>query len=1129
MQRITQAVLICFTLLCHQQLWGQLDLNLRNTSLTQVIAAVESQSDYRFTYDEATAQSVQFNRIRIKNGSIENVLDVLEKESNCSFTVAGNLIGVKMLDSQSTTSKEESSISTPNTIAPSSIKLTGEVSDTKTGEPLIGATVVVQGNSTGAVTDIEGKYNIEVSSEDQTLIFSYVGYQEETAAIADRTTIDIALAPITEVLDEVIVIGYTEKRVRDLTGSVGVVKLDGVQNQPLNSIEQALQGRVAGAQVTNDGAPGGGVSVRIRGYGTIGNNEPLYIIDGVPTKSGLNQFNTNDIASIQILKDAAATAIYGARAANGVVILTTKKGNYSGEQKITFDSYVGVQEATNLPEMLNTQQYANLLWEAQQNAGLIPSNDVFGTNRETPIIPEFLDDAQTIPANQEGTDWFDELFEPALMQSYNLGFRSGSERSRMAFSASYLEQDGIMQYTGFERYTLRSNTEFKTNNELVTIGQNLTFSYSDRTIAPANAALGSRIIHAYRMNPIVPLTDINGDWASSVKGVQGAENPVALSYFDRNDERVSSRIFGNAYLSIEPISDLVFKTDFGIDYELFNLKNYSPRFKMGDAERAVNSFQQINQTTLNWVWNNILKYNKTFGKHHFSALAGSEAIQFTFDEFGASRDNFFTDDLDYIYLSSGEGQQTNFGSGTQWALFSLFGRIDYDFANRYLIGASIRRDGSSRFSENNRYAIFPAVSLGWRISDEPFMQPLNWLDDLKARASWGQSGNQEIGDFAAFSSFATNSNNTNYDLNGTNSSVVTGFAANRLGNPNIVWETTTQTNIGLDASLFDYRLTLSADYFIKNTEDVLLQRPTLAIEGKAEAPFTNAGRMENTGFELQLAYRSNPKKDFAYEISANATIVRNEVLELADDVKFIPGFVSNSATRNLTISRTEVGLPIAQLYGHVVEGIFNSQAEVNEHAEQAGKGIGRLKFKDLNNDGIINDDDRTVIGNPHPDLIYGLNFSVSYKQFDLSLFLQGVQGVDIYNFTRYYTDFYFDLGNRHERILDAWSPSNTSATIPRISAVDVNNELRPSTYFVEDGSFLRIKNLQIGYTCPFNKGKLRLYVQGSNLFTFTEYEGLDPEVSLFSYTSRNRNLDLGVDRGIYPNSRVFSLGVNLEL
>ena len=1128
----TSKVLFCFLL---SLLWigakaqTKVDLNLIDVSVLEVIERIEAASDYRFIYNRDDVQQYEIERLSFQATKVPEILEYIETQVPLEFLVRRKSVSIRVnLDAL----QQDQYAANKRAAELKENQIRGVVRNSSTGESLIGAAVYFKDYPTkGTVTDLSGRFQLSIPKGSQFLIISYVGFQDQEVSIGTQTEIEVELSVAASTLDEVVVVGYTEKKVKDLTGAVGLVKLEEVKNQPINSLEQALQGRVAGTQVTSDGAPGGGVSVRIRGYGTIGDNEPLYIIDGVPTKSGLNQFNVNDIASMQILKDAAATAIYGARAANGVVIITTKKGKYEGEQKILFDHYIGVQEASNLPAMLNTQEYADLFWQAQKNAGLIPSNDVFGSNAEAPIVPEFLDAEQTIRSNQAGTDWFGELFAPALIQSYNLGYVSGTERGRMAFSASYFNQEGIIRYTGFERYTLRSNTEFKAAKDILKIGQNISFSYSDRTAVPANAALGSRIIHAYRMNPIVPVRDINGNWASSVKGVQGAENPVALNFFDRNDQRLSSRIFGNVYAILEPIKNLKLKTNFGIDYELFNLKNYSPRFQMGDALRAVNSFEQINRNTLNWVWNNTLSYSRQFQKHKLNFLAGTEAIRFNLEEFGASRDNFFTDDLNYIYLNSGEGQQTNFGEGTRWALFSIFGRLDYSFDEKYLLGVALRRDGSSRFSSSNRYAVFPAFSVAWRLSSEPFLKANKLLDDLKLRLSWGQSGNQEIGDFASFSSFATNSNDTNYDLNGTNSSVITGFTPNRLGNPNIVWETTSQSNIGVDATMFDYHLRFSVDYFIKNTENILLQRPTLAIEGQAEPPFVNAGRMKNQGLELQIAYSGNIGQDFSFELSLNGTAVRNEVLELADDVEFIPGFVSNSSTRNLTISRTQVGLPIAQLYGHVVEGIFNSQGEVDSHAEQVGKAIGRLKFQDLNGDGLIDDKDRTVIGNPHPDYVYGMNFNARYKNFDCSIFLQGVQGVELYNFTRYYTDFYFDLGNRHSRILEAWSPNNTNTSIPRLASVDTNNELRPSTYFVEDGSFLRLKNLQIAYTFYFNNTQhkqLRVFIQGSNLFTLTKYQGIDPEVSLASYSSRNRNLDLGVDRGIYPNSRVLSIGANLE-
>ena len=1128
---LTTILFSCTILLLTGQNRTKISINLNNPSLLEVINAIEEQSSFRFVYDKAELTPFRLSTINFINQSIDKILKSIETELPIEFLKKNQIISIRLINVVNQNGKNRDPNLPNNSDSRPNRLITGYVMDANSDDALVGATVKIKGTDIGTVTDINGSYQITGPDTISTLVFSYIGYQTKEVEIGNKNTLNVTLNVTSTVIEEVIVIGYTEKKVKDLTGSVGVLKVDKIANQPINGLEQALQGRVAGLQVTNDGAPGGGVSVRIRGYGTIGDNQPLYIIDGVPTKDGLNQFNFNDVASVQVLKDAAAAAIYGARAANGVVIVTTKKGNYEGNQTINFDTYFGIQEAVNLPTMLNTQNYADLLWQAQKNSGLIPSNDVYGTDPQNPVIPDFIDGDNSIRSSLPGTDWFQELFQPALIQSYNLGYQSGTSQSRMAFSASYLKQEGIMEYTGFERYTIRSNTEFKTKNDLVKIGQNLSFSVSDVTDVPTNLALGSRIIHAYRMNPVVPLRDINGEWASSVRGVQGAENPLALNYFDRNDEQLNSRVFGNVYAVLQPVKGVELKTNFGLDYNIFNRKDYSPRFSMGDAQRTVNSLFQLNRTTLNWVWNNTLSFQKQIANHQIDVLVGTEAIRFNFEEFSASRDDFFTDDINYVYLGSGEGQQSNNGFGTDWALFSVFGRIDYAFADKYLLAGSLRRDGSSRFSNDNRYGIFPAFSVGWRISKEGFLQEINWLNDLKLRGSWGESGNQEIGDFASFSSFATNSNDTNYDLNGTNTNVVTGFAANRLGNPNILWETTTQTNFGIDASLLDYKLTISADYFIKNTEDILLQRPTLAVEGQAEAPFVNAGEMENKGFEFSLGYSGKAFQGFTFSVNANATVVRNKVIQLADDVEFIPGFVSNSSTRNLTISRTQAGLPISQIYGHIVEGIFNSQTEVDNHAEQNGKAIGRLQFQDINNDGIIDDLDRTVIGNPHPDLIYGFNFSANYKNFDLSIFFQGVQGVELYNFTRYYTDFYFDLGNRHERILNAWSPNNTNSTIPRISAVDTNNELRPSSYFVEDGSFLRLKNIQLGYTFLFgnkNRGQLRLYVQGHNLLTITNYEGLDPEVSLASYSNRDRNLDLGVDRGVYPNSRILSVGANFK-
>ncbi len=1100
------------------------NMSFEDVTVRQVFQEIEENSEFIFLYSE---KSVDLNRkvsILADKKKVNFILDQLFEGTNNYYEINDRQIAI-MLKKERDVPAESIKKKKPIEQEPQKKTIKGKVTDEK-GLPLPGVSIVVKGTTTGIVTNFDGIYTLELPDNAVILVYSFIGMVTQEIRIEGKTEINIILYEDVQELDDVIVVGYSTMKKGDLTGSVGVVDMEQISNLPVNGLDQALQGQVSGVQVTSSGGPGGGVSVRVRGYGTIGNNDPLYIIDGVPTKSGLNHFNMNDIESIQVLKDASATAIYGSRAANGVIVVTTKKGRF-GESKITFDSYVGMQSAVNLPEMLNTQQYADLFWQAQKNAGLPPSNEIFGDG-DQPVIPEYLNDENTIKSSVPGTEWFNELFSPALMQFYNLGYQAGNENLRSAISLSFLDQNGIMKYTGFNRINFKINTEYK--GKYFTIGENLFIAVANKQSASTNSALGSRVTHAYRMNPIVPVKDINGNWASSVKGVQGAENPVALNYYNRNDISKSTRIFGDIYAELTFAKDFSFRTNFGVDILQTNYKNYDPKFKMGDAERKQSKFSQQYSNSQNYIWNNLLKYNKNLNGHNIAALIGTEAIKNTYDKFGASRSEYLSDEIDYVYLNTGEGLQSNFGYGTQWALFSVFSRVDYNYNSKYILSASVRRDGSSRFSKNNKHATFPAFSTGWRISEESFMQDMDKLDDLKLRFAWGQSGNQEIGNFPYYSSFTTSSNDANYDITGANTSTATGFIASRIGNPDIRWETTTQMNFGIDASLFQ-RVNISADYFIKNSEDILLQRPTLAVEGQSEAPFVNTGKLSNKGFELQVNYNSNPQKDFTYSIGGNISIIRNKVLELANDVDYLNGLVSNSSTRNLVISRTEVGLPIAQFYGYVADGIFKSQQELDNHAAQEGKAIGRIRYKDVHEDGVIDEKDRTVIGNPHPDFMYALNFSASYKKFDVSMIFQGVQGVDLFNFTRYYTDFFYDLGNRHVRILDSWSTSNPNAKIPRISAVDSNNELRSSSYFVEDGSFLRIKNLQLGYTTSFEQfgvSKFRVYVQAQNLFTFTKYEGMDPEVSLVNNSSEKRNLDIGVDRGIYPNSRTILLGVNIE-
>ena len=956
-------------------------------------------------------------------------------------------------------------------------QVSGTVTAATDGSLLIGVNILVKGTDTGASTDVDGRFTLETPTPNDTLVVSYIGFRTQEIPVAGRSTIDIVMELDQLQLDAVVVTGYSTQRKRDLTGAVGVVDAAQVRELPVNGIEQAIQGRIAGVQVTTDGAPGGNTSVRVRGYSTIGNNDPLYIIDGIPSKSGINQINLTDVESIQVLKDAAATAIYGSRSANGVIIVTTKKGR-EGTSSFALDSYVGIQSATNLPDLLSAQEYGDLLWQAQQNAGLTPTNLVYG-NGPNPVVPAFIDEAQTIPSGD--TDWPDELFETAAIQSHTLGISSGGANRRSYVSVSYLGQEGIIQNTNFERVGLRVNNDLQLLDRL-TIGQNLNLAYSEQVSVSNNAAIGGLVINSYLQPSIVPVRDINGDFAGPVNGLGDASNPVATTYFNRDNSSENVKLFGNAFAALEIVDGLTLRTNIGIDYNTFDLKQFFPTFQTGILARTTSSLRQSNIRDINWVWNNVATYENEFDLHNLTVLVGTEAIQNDFEQFQASREDFLIDDVDFRFLNSGQGVQTNTGFGSRWSLFSVFGRVNYAFNDKYLVSASVRRDGSSRFGSENRYGTFPAFSAGWLLSEENFFPSNAFVNYLKLRASWGQSGNQEIGDFASFTTFSTRSADTNYDITGSNNSVQPGFAIQQVGNPDLKWETTTQTNIGLDATLLDNTVLLTMDYFIKNTDDILVQRPSLAVEGQADAPFINAGEIENTGLEIGATYFSPQYGDFSFEIGGNFSFIDNEVKSLSDEVVFLTGAVSNNATRGLTISRTTAGLPIAQIYGHVADGIFQTQAEVDAHASQSGAAIGRIRYRDLDGNGVIDDNDRQVIGNPHPDMMYGINLAANYKNFSLSLFFQGVTGVELYNFSRYYTDFFFDPFNKHSRLLDAWSPENTGSSIPQVSTVNTNDELRPSTYFIEDGSYLRLKNIQLSYAVPVRNTRLnrvRVYLQGT--------------------------------------------------
>ena len=1010
--------------------------------------------------------------------------------------------------------------------------VSGTITD-NLGEPLPGASIMEKGTTNGTTTDFDGNFSIDVSDENAILVISYIGFTTQEVSLNGEANISVTLLENAAALSEVVVTGYTSERKSDLTGAVAIVDMGGVVSQPVASVDNMLQGQVSGVNVVSSASPGGPSSLRIRGYSTIRNNDPLYVIDGVPTTSGINLINPNDIESLQVLKDASSSSIYGSRAANGVVIITTKKGK-SDETKVSINMHSGIQNTTNLPNNLSAENYGNVYWQGFANDGITPAHAIYGNGAKA-VIPDFLDAENTIPS--ANTDWVGEIFDPAIIQSYNLSLAKGGEKSHSMFSLGYFDQEGTLKYTDFSRITARLNSDYKLFNDVVTIGENLTVAYSKSVGTSTNSLLGNAVYDAFRIPSIAPVYDINGEFTGYP--LSDTQNPLGNLYRNKDNIENRVRLFGNVFTEIQLFEDLKFKTNFGLNYTTSDRTSFSPTYKEPNPQRVINSLSVRNNKQFDWVWSNTLNYTKTFAdKHNFSALVGIESIENLYEVTTASIDDLPTNELNIRILNAGDqGTQTNSGDKIEYSLFSYFGKLNYTYDNKYLFSATLRRDGTSKLL-NNRWGTFPALSAGWKISEENFFNNEGVISNLKLRAGWGVTGNQDIPAYQTLSGYSSNPYYSNYAIDGAQNTTQTGFTLSRIANPDLKWETTTQTNIGLDFGFLNDALTFSADYFYKNTEDLLLFK-TLAPD---QAGFSNSGQwqnvgeMENKGFEFTADYQSDRAKDFNFNIGVNFSVIDNELLSLGEGINFIetdPG-VLHSVNFDQSTSRTAVGQPIASFYGHVVEGIFASDAEAAS-SNQSSAVAGDYRFKDINNDNVIDDRDRTFIGSPHADFTYGINFTANYKALDLTLFFQGSQGNDIYDLSRYYTDF-FNLANynKNDRILNAWTPQNTNTDLARVSLNDPNNNIRPSSYYVQDGSFLRLKTFQLGYTLPENvaekikASRIRVYLEAYNLFTITGYEGLDPEIGLQNYDSDDRNLDIGVDRGIYPSSQTFTLGLNFN-
>lgn len=989
------------------------------------------------------------------------------------------------------------------------ITVHGTVISRSDDEPLIGASVLCEATKAGVSTDIDGRFELSVPAG-STLKVSYVGYV--TAEAKAQPEMTVYLDENSAMLNEVVVIGYQTVRKADLTGAVSVMNMKEPLSENSGNIMNSMAGKLPGVNVVPDAAPGGTGSIRVRGMSTANSsNDPLYIIDGVPTDN-INFINPADIESMQVLKDAASASIYGSRAANGVVVITTKQGK-GDRMTININYAASAQTVAKRYDMLSADEWGQAYWAASKNSNITPSHVLYG-NGPVPVLQPYVGGDTNFPT--ANTDWQDQVYQTAWTNNLTASVANNTEKGSVMFSLNYINQNGNIKETFYERYGARINSRYDFN-KYITIGENLALARWTNRGADVAGDRGIPFT-AMSQHPALPVRGLNGEWARPIALIASdLANPVQIISNTKDNNLASWRILGNAYLEVKPIDGLAIKTNIGIEHSQYFNNTLGRATNPGD----VNSVSSVYGQGDTWTWTNTANYNKTFAeKHHLTVLLGTEAIGYTFRDLSASREGYEFEDSDFMQIGSGTGTRNNGGGKTQWSVFSLFGKIDYNYADRYLASFTIRRDENSRFAKGNRAGVFPAFSLAWRPTQEAFFPENDVLSDMKIRYSWGQNGNANIPAlYPAYSTYIFNTGNGAYDINGTNSSTVSGITLASTGNPDLKWETTYQHNIGVDFLFFNGALNLSADWFIKKTKDMLTIPPALDVAGENAAMWLNTGDMKNTGWEITLGYNSPQYGDFSWSGSLNLSQYKNELVTLNSRQKFIGGD-----------SRLIPGQPMGVYYGYVCDGIFQNASEVANHATQTGAAPGRLIFRDLNGDGVINDDDRCIIGDPNPDLSLGLNLKFNYRAFALDMFFAGDFGQDIQNHMKrqLYSMNYGNLAtNRGKDILNAWRPDNTGSDIPALSLTDDNNESRFSTYYIENGSYMKMKYLKLSYKLPskiirkIGASNLDVYGQVENVFTITKYKGLDPEILPGGYGSL-------VDNGAYPRPRTFTVGLNLQ-
>lgn len=1069
---------------------AKVSIRMNNVKLDKILNEIENQTDYLFIYNN----QVDINKItsvKVKNEAVAQVLDRILSGTGINYELEGTHIiltteAIKDLHAQQQAKT-----------------VTGTVTDVS-GEPIIGANIRIKGTTTGTITDIDGNFSIK--AEPQSVIeVSYIGYLTQETVINNQKSIRFLLKEDTKTLDEVVVIGYGVQKKADLTGSVANINTEKLNTQSNANIGQALQGKIAGVDIVSQGgAPGSGTRIMVRGIGTLNNASPLYIVDGMYMNS-IDHINPNDIASIDVLKDASSAAIYGSRAANGVIIVTTKEGsNTEGKPIIDLSVNLGISTASKFLDMLDAKGWAEVTTIARQAIG-------------KPAL-----DMATDLANKPDNDWQDIMFRPALMQNYNLSVKGGGKYSTYYTGLGYFNQDGIVKGTNYQRYNIQSKNDYKRG--IFSAGTNLIISFSHDK--PLHQELrGGMIGTILQSVPTLEKYDDTreGGYGGTYGDVVNIPHPLAIiddNIMDRYNENV--KIFANLYAQIELFKGLKYKLNLTPDFSFERYKNYLNKYDFGLATNSITQLTERQRRRRNILVENLLTFDRTFGEHKISALAGYTYQDSRFRHIQAYGEGLLPQGLEEIDAAT--TNRSNEGNSWRSVLTSILGRVFYSYQNKYLFTATIRRDGSSKFGKNNRYGYFPSFSLGWNVAEEKFMENVHWLDQLKLRGGYGVLGNQEIDNYQYSSTITTGINYP--DGNG---GLLQGAFPKNFANPDIKWEETAMTNVGIDFMAFNNRLSLTADYYVKNTKDILLTVPIPISSGGANDPIRNAGKIRNNGFEFNLGWMDQPNPDISYGINLIGSFNKNKVIAMGSESGSIKG---GSTNQNITTSETKAGYPIGGYWLISTAGYFNSQEEVDAYAKD-GKKIqpaaepGDIKFVDANNDGVINDDDRVFQGSPFPDFTFALNGNMRYKNFDLSIGLQGVLGNKIYNATRQTLEDVTKGSNFLASCLDYWTPENKNASHPRLTWDDPNRNTRAeSDRYLENGSYLRLRSVQLGYTFPqtWFKGAIqhaRVYINAENLFTITSYSGYSPDVNADNANYR------GFDNFIYPTNRTFMLGLNV--